>query len=698
MSDINKPVIKKDHIDKISGTAKYLSDIKFDNLQYAVTLRSTVSHGKINKINIPKLHSGYSIIDYRDVPGQNLVHVVSSEQPIFAENEVTYIGQPILLVVGPNKKTASQIRDSITVDYEKLPALLSLEESNVILESYSCVKGEPQEIFKNAQIIHEETFSTGYQEQLYLETQGAVGIYKDERIHIYGGMQCPYYVHTAVMEAMGFEADKVRVVQTVTGGAFGGKEDYPSHIAAQVAIAAYKIKKPVQIIFDRREDIEVTTKRHPAILNYRAALGKDGDIKAFEISIKVDAGAYLGLSAVVLQRAILASIGVYNIENVLVTGSVMMTNTVPNGAYRGFGSPQSFFAIESFMNHLSKEQNIDPIIYRRKYFVKKGDLTVSSGKFHGHVPIDEMIKKAEELSNYSDKHKKYLKQTGRYKKGIGMSIVFHGGGFTGSTERDVIKSVVKLEKKEDDTVEVLAANAEIGQGIKTTFCKIAAKALNIPYENVYYSEPDTDKVPNSGPTVASRSIMIPGKLVERAAEKLRKIWKPGKRQLVEENYVHPDLIPWDIDEFRGDAYLEYSWGVNVIEVETDTLLAQTKIIGIYNIFDVGNAIDDLVIKGQIEGGVMQGIGYASMENMKLKDGKIYQNSITDYIIPTSKDTTFNKSALIDNYYEGGPYGAKGAGELTIVGAAPAYTAAVENALDKRFNSIPLTPEKIMEVL
>jgi CO/xanthine dehydrogenase Mo-binding subunit len=238
----------------------------------------------------------------------------------------------------------------------------------------------------------------------------------------------------------------------------------------------------------------------------------------------------------------------------------------------------------------------------------------------------------------------------------------------------------------------------MGQGLKTTFSKIAARALGIPLERIVYRNPDTSRVPNSGPTVASRSIMVVGRLVEKAALRLKNEWKSGERQLIEERYIHPDHIPWDLETFSGDAYATFAWGVNVVEVEVDTMLASATVLGAWGVFDVGTPIDKTVMQGQMEGGMLQGLGYASMEKMERVNGVVMQSSLTDYIIPTAMDTVNFHTVMMDNPYQNGPFGAKGAGELTLVGAAAAYTAAVEHATGAKANCIPLTPDKLMEAM
>ena len=698
MDDIRKSVVKADHKIKVDGSAKYIADIKFKNSLHAKTLRSEKAKAIIKNIFIPDLKDGYSVVEGKDVPGLNKVKVIENDMPIFADKEVNYIGEPILLVVGPELDEVINILNEIKVEYEEDIPVFDMREAKDAFAKYEYEKGNIKDVLKKASRVIEEEFYTGYQEQAYLETQGVVGIYEDGKTSVYGTMQCPYYVKNAVIQALGCSEEKVRIVQTTTGGGFGGKEDYPSLIGSQVAVAAYKTKKPVRLILERVEDMSYSTKRHPALLKYKSALDENDNIIGMEVDITLDGGAYATLSSVVLQRSLLCAIGVYNIPNIKVNGKVVKTNTPPNGAFRGFGGPQSIFAIETHMAHVANEIKCTALEFKNKYFVKTGDDTSTGGKFSYDVKLEEMIKKAEEISSFSDKYKKYSNEKGIIRKGIGMSIFLHGCGFTGSGERDFIKAKVKLLKSEDGIVEILVANTDMGQGLQTTFNKIVAKVLDKNYEDIIYKNPDTDRVPDSGPTAASRSIMVVGKLLERAALRLKENWLEGQEQIIEENYKHPDLIPWNIEKFNGDAYPSYSWGVNVVEVEVNTITASTEVTGIYSVFDIGIPIDETIMEGQIQGGVIQGLGYASCENMESKDGRLKQHSITDYIIPTSKDVVNIKNVLVDNPCNLGPFGAKGAGELTLVGTAPAYANAVENALGVKVNKLPVTPEWIMEAM
>lgn len=696
MHTICGPVTKKDHVEKMKGTAEYIADMKLEDMLYGKILRSEKACADIISIKIPDLDDGYELITYNDVPGINRLKVIKSEQPIFAESEVNYIGEPILMIVGENEQRVNELLKQVKVEYKEKKPVLSLDEASIAVAEYSYQKGNLEEAIKSSSQMVTETFTTGYQEQAYLEPQGAIGVYKDEKATVYGSMQCPYYVKDAVKLALGLGDDRVQIIQATTGGGFGGKEDYPSLLGCQVAIAAYKVKRPVRLILNRREDMECTTKRHPAKITIQTALSSEGKILGMDIEITLDGGAYEGISSVVLQRALIAATGVYRIDNLKVHGRVMVTNTVPTGAFRGFGAPQSFYAIESHMSHLANRFKMEALEYKKLHMVKTGDETSTSGVFRDIVMLPEMLEKIEELSDYSKKRESYLNQEGRYRKGIGLSMFFHGCGFTGSMEKDYLKSIVHLKKYSDERVEILVSNTDMGQGLKTTLSKIVSYVLEIPLNQVIITNPDTDRVPNSGPTVASRSLMIVGKILERAAKRLKEEWEPGIEQLIEEHYIHGDMIPWDMSTFSGDAYPTYSWGINVVEVLVDTLLATSKLIGVYSVFDIGTAIDTVIIQGQIEGGMLQGIGYGSMEKMESVGGKIMQASITDYIIPTANDTVNFNTYLIENPYKNGPFGAKGAGELTLIGGAPAYTAAIEHAVLREFHQIPLTPEQILK--
>lgn len=701
MELISKSVTKKDHFTKASGQALYVADHQSDELLIGRLLRSSKAKARILEIKLPELPEGYFVVDKNDVPGINQVVIVLDDTPVFADKTVEFIGDPILMVVGPLEKVILRILSEIVVEYEELEPVLDIRKFNEVFFEYKFEKGNIEKAFNEADKVYEEEFETGYQEQAYLETNGLMAkVHDDGKVTVNGSLQCPYYMHGAVAKAMGVETNKVQIIQDTTGGGFGGKEDYPSILACQVAVAAKKAKQPVRVIFDRKEDMEFTSKRHPSLTKYRVAI-KNGKVTAMDIDVIYNSGAYTTLSAVVLQRGLICANGAYNIENLQVHGKAVKTNTVPCGAYRGFGAPQTFFAVEMMMNHIAKDLGIEALTFKKAHLVKQGDFTSTSGKYHFPVPVPEMIEEIDKVCEYNKKRELYSKpQTGRFRKGIGISLYFHGAGFTGSGERDHIKAVTKLHKYPDGKVEILASNVDIGQGLKTTFSKIVANELNIPLERVICENPDTDRVPDSGPTVASRSLMTVGELLRRAAIKLRSTWIDGEDQIIEEHFKEPDfVIPFYIDEFKGDAYPTYAWGVVVVEVEVDTLTAANKVLGAWGCFDVGTPIDMNIVVGQMEGGLLQGLGYSSMEYMATDaTGRIRNNSFSDYLIPTAVDVPKLVAIMHVEKYPLGPYGAKGAGELPLVGAPGAYVEALEQALDTKLFHAPFTFEDTMKVL
>ena len=692
MGDISNSIKKTDSDEKISGSAIYVADIKMDGMLHAITLRSTICHGEIKTITFPDIPEGYHIVSAKDVPGRNVVKIIFDDQPVFTEKDITYLEEPILLVIGPDKEVVQDILNQIVVEYIEKDPVFDWVNSAV---NYHFDKGSGIKAFEHAHKVIAFDYETGYQEQAYIEPQGFLGYMDGEKVTLIGSIQCPYYVKNAVIDALGTDPDNVRVIQPSIGGAFGGKEEFPSLMACQLAVAVQKIGQPIQLLYEREEDMLVTTKRHPSKIHFEAAMSEHNEILGFKTYCAIDAGANIGLSGVVLARALIACTGAYTINNLDVSGDVFITNTVPNGAFRGFGAPQMYFAIEMFMEHIALELDLDPLEFRMNNLAKQGDNTSTNGTFRDPIIMDEMIIKAMEISDYKNKRKLY-DDTNSY-KGIGMSFFFHGCGFTGSGEATHIKAKVKLRKEKTGKVQILVAAVDMGQGIRTTLRKVVSHILEIPIDDVIFNFPDTDLVPDSGPTVASRTIMIVGGLIARATREMKERWMETEFT-VEKQYVQPDYIKYDEATFQGDAYPAYSWGINIVEVEVDKYTYQVKLQHTWSVYDVGKAIDERIVIGQADGGLTQGIAYGYLEVMTHELGKIKQKNMTDYIIPTAMDTNKMDTVIYENPYAFGPYGAKGVGELTLVGGAPAVAYAIEQAIKRKVFKIPATPEYLMELV
>ncbi|MCL2699328.1 MAG: xanthine dehydrogenase family protein molybdopterin-binding subunit [Defluviitaleaceae bacterium] len=698
MKAISKSIPKRDHGAKVRGSAMYVCDYPTDGMLFGRVLRSAHPRANIIDVKLPELPQGYYYVDKNDIPGNNEVVMVLKDTPVFVDKTAEHIGDGIGLIAGPDEREVNRLLGEIKVEYEVLEPVLDVFKSDVAFFDYGYEKGDADKAFADADKIYEEDFHTGLQEHMYLETNGIIAHYKDGGVHVQGSLQCPYYVHKSLVSATGFELEKVSVAQDTIGGGFGGKEDFPSTLACQATMAALKSKKSVRIVFDRKEDVENTSKRHPSFCNYKAAV-KDGRVTAMKIEVLYDAGAYTTMSPVVLQRGIIGACGIYNVPNLKVHGQARKTNTVPNGAFRGFGGPQTFFAVEMMMTHIAKDLGIDSVDFKLRHVAKHGDDTSTSGKYHFPVPVPEMVDAVAKASDYYRKKKEYTNQSGRYRKGIGMAMVYHGAGFTGNGERDIIKAVAKLHKSKDGMVEILTANTEMGQGLSTVFAKIVAEELGLPQNRIIIVFPDTSRVPDSGPTVASRSVMAVGELIRRAAVRLKAEWVDGEEQTITEHYKHPEfMIPFEMPAFRGDAYPTFSWAVNAVEVAIDTFTGIIDIVGVWGSFDVGTPIDENIVIGQMEGGLLQSIGYGMMEKITAENGRLRNVTFSDYIIPTAVDVSNMHVMLHVEDYPNGPFGAKGAGELPHVGGGPAVVDAIQNALEVSICKLPFMAEDVMQTL
>ena len=410
-----------------------------------------------------------------------------------------------------------------------------------------------------------------------------------------------------------------------------------------------------------------------------------------EIDTVLDAGAYETCSPVVLQRALFTSTGVYDIPNVRVHGRAVATDVVPSDAFRGFGAPQALFAIEMHMDHLARRAGTDPVDFRRRAFIRQGGTTLTNGRIHEEVLLGPMLDRILAASGY--RAKAVAQGIGR---GIGIAFAAHGCAFTGSGERDLIKARVGLRKLADDRVVILAAGVDMGQGLATAFRKVVAGSLGIPLASVQYDRPDTDLVPDSGPTIASRSTMIAGRLLELAARELKEKWRDGEEQEAWRDYAHPSHLAWDPATLQGDAYPAWGWGVNAVEVAVDVATREVSVVKAWAIYDPGVPVDQAALEGQAHGGMVQALGWAGLEKLENRGGEYRQTTLADYAIPTSLDAPPIEVDFVENPYALGPFGAKGAGELVFDGAAAAFAMAVQQAVGAEFNDLPLTPERIAE--
>ena len=725
---------RKEGRGKVTGKAVYIDDMSLPGVWYGATVRSRIPRGKIEKITFgPGVPwDQFVVVSAKDIPGKNCIALIVEDQPCLANGAVNHPEEPILLLAHPNPHLLPKAVQAVTIDYQPLPALFTIEESerqdlivwgkDNTFKTYLVDKGNVDALWGQADYIVEGEYSTGAQEQLYIENNGVMAAFEPERgITLWGSLQCPYYVHKALMKLCALPESKIRVVQTETGGAFGGKEEYPSVIAGHACLLAMKSGHPVKMIYDRAEDMVATTKRHPSRTRHRTAVRRDGKILGGEIEFVVDGGAYTTLSPVVLSRGTIHAGGPYCWPSIRIRGKAVATNTPPHGAFRGFGAPQSLFAMERHMDRIAAAVGISPEEVRRRNFLKPGDTTATEQTIHEPIDLNRLLDRGLELAGYRAKKQRFAREnaSGAIRRGIGIATFLHGAGFTGSGER-YLASEVEIEGCSDGTVRVLVSSTEFGQGTKTVLCQVAAETLGLPYEDVGIAQPDTGLVPNSGPTVASRTIMVVGKLVQSAAKKLQqKLWEAGlpKQYSHEEfrkacvayvakngalktwaKYDAPAGIFWDDEKYRGEAYAAYSWGVYIAQVAVDLTTYSVTVEDFMALQEVGRVLNPVLARGQITGGVAQGIGYALYEKVVFENGRMQNGQMTNYIMPTSADLPPIRVYFEELGNEHGAFGAKGIGELPMDGPAPAIVNAIEDAVGVRFDSIPLLPEDLFATL
>lgn len=695
---VGRSIKRLDAKAKADGSLRYTDDLEFIGL-YGAVIRSSVAYGKILSITYSKEFdfSDFTIVDYKDIEGVNKNIILTDDQPFLSEGVVRFIGEPILLIAYKSKKALRDAKKYIHIEYEEFESVLTLEDAkkreNLIYKTINTQKGVKPDCSKLHTIT--KTYTTPHQEQLYLEPQSMLARYSEDGIKIVGSMQCPFYVESALIHLTN---EKIEVEQAPTGGGFGGKEDYPSIMAAYVYLLSKKSKQDVKLVYERDEDIAYTTKRHPTQMEYKSCFDDSGKLHSLEIDISLDGGAYCTLTPVVQSRCVLHCAGFYDCTYIKVTSNSYATNTPPNGAFRGFGAPQAIFGIERHIDDIAKFLGISPMDAREVNLPTSVSKSVTDAKIDEHKRVRDIFQRAREVSRFDEKYK-----SKKPYKGVGMALFMHGGGFTGIGE-SLLNSVVWLDLSSDGMVEIKISSVEMGQGAMTVLPQIVADELGIPLELVRYHTPNTKKVANSGPTVASRTVMIVGELLTQASQKLRVAlgeyadvdsYKQKVKEYLNSNtqnrfdskYEKPSNIKWDEDKFYGNGYDGYSLGCYVAEVEVDPITYAVSVNAFYAINDAGKVINPILAQGQIEGGVAQGIGYALYENIIHQDGKVKNSRLSDYIVPYASDVPKMVVEFLDTDAK-----AKGLGELPMDGPAPAIVNAILNATGVEFDAIPITPE------
>ncbi|MBU0506062.1 xanthine dehydrogenase family protein molybdopterin-binding subunit [bacterium] len=742
--------------EKVTGKAIYADDMKLDQMLYAKQLYSEHPHAKIIQIDTTealKIPGVFSIITAKDAMGTNIVGEVIRDHRILADDKVRYHGDVVAVVAAKNYTIACKAVDAIQTTYETLPAVLNPvdalkpdapliheDRKDNVTATSKVRSGNPDKIFEEAKHVFDADFQTQFIEHAYLEPESCVAIKNpNNTITIYGGMQHPFSTRRYVACFLGLTLNKVRVIQTTLGGGFGGRDDTISALCARTALLAWRTEKPVKLTLTREESIRESYKRHPFTIKLKMAVNDEKKITAFKSSFVIDGGPYCSVSPYVVWRPTVQCTGPYKIPHVHCDGMAVYTNNTFSGAMRGFGTPQYNFATESFMDMVAHERGIDPITFRQKNLFLQNDKTHTGQTLAGHqVSIGAVVQKTLKEFDWDNKYKKISKgQPNSDNKlyGVGLACSYRGVSL-GAEGADFCSAIVNIQ--EDGSVLLETGVSENGQGSKTAMIRILSIELGINPDSIIFMDTDTSSVPDGKSTVASRGTLAGGNAVIDAARQIKntllpvlekklgkskqgyifakdKIINPRTKKellfsqaaaLCYKNRIYPyafgtwqgPKVNWDEEKGQGDPYFTYVYGCQACDVEVNAKTGKVKVLSVVATHDVGRAINPEMLKGQIYGGIVMGIGQALSEEIVHKDGKIQNLNFNSYKIPRSLDTPDMKVFLVENPDPSGPFGAKSIGEPTNELMAGTIGNAVFNAVGVRVTQLPITPEKIFASL
>ncbi len=774
---IGKKVIRQDGLEKVTGTAKFADDYLFPRMLYGVMVRVPVAHAIIKNIDygdIEKSPHVMAICDASDIPGAKNVGAIRKDQPVFVYDKIRSAGDVVAMLTGEDENELRKAAIAVKIETEELPLLTdplyALEKDaplihpqykNNLIVHYPLRKGNTEKGFAESDIIIEQKYTTPHVEHAYIEPETVIALPREgnKGVHILGSIQNPHTTRRVVAAVLGWPLAKVRVEQADMGGSFGGKDDTMNVLAARAALGALKTGRPVKIRFQREESILESYKRHPYVMKYKVGFTSEGKIKAMEIDITADGGAYSSMSPFVTWRSVVQATGPYEIEHVKTDVRAVYTNNPYTGAFRGFGSPQPIFAQESLIDEIAVKTGKTPDEIRRINGFRPGSYTASGQKLEDHevtllTVLDEACQRTDFAAQWK-KHKRAqpelsavgidensLLSEGKdivpaadvWKKGIGLAVSYRGCAL-GAEGVDAAAAYLSVQN--DGSVYLLSGLAENGQGLRTTFNIIAAEVLGISPTNIFYLDHDTGYVQDSGPTVASRSTLMGGGAVKNAAEivkerligLLKEEWglQNGQQPVFANNEVtvpdRPDLkisfselcglaagkgislaalgwykgpdVHWEEETGQGSAYFTYVYGCQVAEVSVNINTGEVYVDKITAVHDPGTVINRLGAEGQVYGGVTQGAGYGLWEEISAYKGFIRELNFDQYLIPTSKDIGDIEAVFVEGKEKYGAWGAKSLGEPTLELTAAAIANAVANATGKRFFHLPLNLEEIL---
>ena len=746
---IGENVVRVDSLEKVLGNPVYTADLIPKGTVYAKLFHSSIPHGTVRRIELEaaKAYPGVlGVLTSKDIPGANASSAVLPDRQLFSDPIVRSTADILGAVVAETFPAAADAATKVRVEYERLPAIfdpvealrsdaVKIHPNGNIARQMKIRKGNVDEGFAKSDLILEKTYRTQFQDATPLEPEVGLAIPEDGGVRVIGSMQSPHHTQAAVAKVLGVPQEKVRVIQAVTGGAFGPKSDEtPFDVCSTAALAAVKYRRPVFCGLDREDSMVMHTKRHPFVISHKTGVTSDGMLVADESRIIGDTGAYASLGVFVIVRATFHTVGAYEVPSVKADSYLVYTDNTYTGSLRGFGGPQAIFAIESQMEELARRLGIDPLEFRLRNMLVPGKKNATSAVMDASCGLPQCVEKVVASSGYREKAARYRNQTGSIRRGLGIALLMHGNSL-GPEGNDY--GAVHINVLSDGSISVGSGLTEYGTGAISGMMQVASSVLGVPLSRFRLERPDTSKHRESGPTVASRVVVIGGNAAKQAAEKLRSRVIPLAAELLkveqkdvaiadgaafdrrhpsatiqwdaivaeayrrgvslkEDGFFMAPAAPWDQEVGQGTPYVQYTWGALIAEVEVDVELGYYKVVGVHAAYDVGKAVNPQGVLGQIYGGTVQGLGYAMMEELLHKDGSVVNPNLGDYYIPTSMDIPPEfKAFIVEVPGPLGPFGAKIIAEPPIVLPAPAVRNAVLNATGVSVDDLPVTSEKVL---
>lgn len=710
---IGESIARPDAFGKVTGQARYPGDLVQAGMLHLKVVFARRPHARIRAIDSSAAlaYPGVvAVLTANDIP-YNAFGLIEHDQPVICGDVVRFEGDKVAVVIAESQEAAEAASKLVTVIYEDLPVLsdpraamasdaplIHPERGSNILFEQPIRKGDAAHALAEADVVVEGEFHTSWQEHAFLQPEAGIA-YIDEhgRVVVETAGQWLHEDRKQIAQMLQIPEEQVVVRYASIGGAFGGREDLSvQHI---LALAAWKLKRKVALIWDREESMIGHHKRHPISFRCRWGATRDGKITAVECEVIADSGAYASTSAEVSKVAALFASGCYEVPNIDVRAYAVYTNNIPSGAFRGFGAPQAHFASEIMINRLAEKLQIDPIELRRINLYREGSIEPTQNRLPPGVSVRECLEAClQEVAQRFDRTAP--SSASHLKRGIGIACGIKNLGYSFGYPEQSTATVEIFGGATMDHAHVRAGAAEVGQGTHLILRQIASEVLGIPFEKISMITDDSSEAPNAGSASASRLTLMAGRAVHDAALAAKQAWEAEERPAkATVQFRPPATTPFDPVTTAGTPNYAYGYTAQAVEVEVNTLTGQVRVLKVISVHDVGRAINRQQVEGQIEGCVAQAIGYALMEHFQMRDGRILTPHFSSYLLPTALDMDVEITPVILELADtNGPFGARGMAEMPLVALAPAIAIAIHDATGAWLNQQPMTPERVLKAI